>query len=145
MVRGNWLFVSLFVALLLFGGARPAPAQDTELKALKGEWKAVSMIESGKRRDPSYYHFPWITFFPGQRKVKMPYASDACESFESTFAIDASKTPHALDVTGEDGKPRKGIYKIEGDELWINFGSVGDKRPNSFDGKKDTTVIYKKK
>jgi uncharacterized protein (TIGR03067 family) len=135
------LAVSLFAPLF---GPSVASAQDEELKALKGEWRVVWVVEKGVKKKPDFYSNDSYIFFPKMGKFKWYVPADS-DWVEGTFTIDPGKNPKAMDKTwGQDGKPWKFIYKIQGDELWLAHGAQ-DQRPTSFSDRNISVTIYKRK
>ncbi len=61
----------------------------------------------------------------------------------ATYTIDASKTPHQIDITSQkDGKEENvyGIYKVDGD-TWKHSFSLAE-RPTEFKSKEGSGVHY---
>lgn len=52
----------------------------------------------------------------------------------SSFTVDPGRTPHGIDVVAEFDNVQRGIYKFEGDELWVCLNEAEDsERPTVFD------------
>jgi uncharacterized protein (TIGR03067 family) len=108
------------------------PKKTDDAETLKGNWKAVSLTQSGQAvpaEIASHLKFK----FDGKSYVNK--MEDMVE--EGGYTIDATKTPKTIDFdikTGDDkGKKQFGIYKIEGEKLTIVVAKPGSKdRPNSF-------------
>jgi uncharacterized protein (TIGR03067 family) len=71
--------------------------------------------------------------------------------FDSTFNLDATKTPKQIDMIGTEGQLRgkvaQGIYALEGDVLTICYTMPGGARPTAFESKPgsgSTLVIWKR-
>jgi uncharacterized protein (TIGR03067 family) len=71
--------------------------------------------------------------------------------FDSTYSIDATKNPQTIDMVGTEGeakgKPARGIYKLDGDQLTICYVMPGKDRPASFESKPDSgayLVVWKR-
>jgi RNA polymerase sigma-70 factor (ECF subfamily) len=119
-------------------------AADAEAKGLDGTWKFVSLTVDGKEAPEEFVQKGrWVIqsksiTFPGPVKGK------------STFEVDPSRSPKAMDMTGVDG-PGQGktiecIYKIEGERLTICLPggkreSPGRPRPLEFSGGEGMSLV----
>jgi uncharacterized protein (TIGR03067 family) len=123
-------------ALLLLCVIGPIAADDPkktdDAETLKGNWKAVSLSQSGQAVPAEIASHLKFTFDGKSYVNKMDEMVE-----EGSYAIDATKTPKTIDFdikTGDDkGKKQLGIYKIEGDKLTIVVAKPGgNERPASF-------------
>jgi uncharacterized protein (TIGR03067 family) len=126
----------LFVCLgLLLGGVafgREDAAKDRE--KLQGLWQAVHLEYQGKKAPPKEVEM-FVIRIKGDKLTFGPGADDRT----STFFLDPTKKPKAMDLRPEDG-PAKGkrlpvaIYAIEGDtlKLCLDKEDKGGGRPKEF-------------
>lgn len=150
-MRRRWVVV---VAVLATGWSRVGagdPVKD-DLAKMQGTWVAIKGILDGKEIE-------------GSTGVKLVFDGHKLTSGKgevSTFTIDPTKKPKAIDLT-PPGKKKitiPGIYQIDGDTLKLAFASakgtgnttgtgnkggveVG-KRPTDFEGKHGSAVILKR-
>jgi uncharacterized protein (TIGR03067 family) len=108
-------------------------AAKKDLQALQGTWTAV-IVERNGQKAPEDVLKNFKVVIKGD---KMIINVDG-DNRTSTFKLDPSKKPRALDNTPEEG-PKKGvslpaIYELDGDALKICFDNEGvsDKRPSEF-------------
>jgi uncharacterized protein (TIGR03067 family) len=117
--------VACFFALCVEQEKEKSPMNDHE--RIQGVW----MLVSGQRHG---------TPFPDEvtKNVKLVFSKDAMTTINRgretrvSFTLDAEKAPKEIDVD-MDGAKGLGIYALEGDELKILHGEVGDERPKRFD------------
>ena len=113
---------------------------------LKGTWKLTEATLGGTK-------LPEAAIAPLRLELgDGTYALTGAESPDrGTIAVDATKKPKSIDVTGTDG-PNKGktfpaIYELQGDLLRICYDLSGKKRPAEFKSTKGTQeflVTYQK-
>jgi uncharacterized protein (TIGR03067 family) len=95
---------------------------------VQGEWELVSGARHGKA-------------FPEEvvKRVTLVFEKDALttkngdRSSVARFTLKPDTTPKGIDLDME-GSVGEGIYALEGDELRILHGEVGEARPKGFDG-----------
>lgn len=133
----------VLAVLFLVGADKP----EDDAKKLEGAWDLVGEQVGGKLRpikkgDLDYYQMK----IAGNR---MTIKGAAAQSTE-TFKIYPTKSPKAIDSyirlvsTNGDKGPEiiiPGIYKFEGDKLYIAGGEIGKKRPTDFTG---TVQVYQR-
>lgn len=110
----------------------PAQSPASEVARHQGVWQVESFLRDGKETDPAIARSITRTV-EGDHVV---WKRDG-KSFAGTgLVLDPSAKPAAIDVIPDGGKSRGdrvlGIYKYEGDELWICMADPGDPRPRAF-------------
>jgi uncharacterized protein (TIGR03067 family) len=135
------VLVIVAVGLLLGAGA-PSPkekedAAKQEQQKLQGVWKPASVETGGEKREEKDIA-NWKLTIAGNKIT----AKDGDELLnESTFTLDPSAKPKAIDVTctggADKGKDFKGIYLLEDDTLTICV-TEGKDRPEGFVSKANT-------
>jgi uncharacterized protein (TIGR03067 family) len=120
-------FMLVAVCALLLGPDKKGDKQPmADQEKIQGTWALVAGERSGK-------------LLPGEvaQHVKLVFARDKRTTrnkdrhTEATFKLDSSKTPKEIDLDME-GNVGKGIYQLDGDNLKIAHGEVGDARPREF-------------
>jgi len=124
-------------------GDKPAPED------LSGTWE-ITLASAGAERGKITFKLrnPQWVIKNGEIAVKKEAAvarsaktSDAntiidALGYNSTFTLDTTKKPYAIDITPQEGpdkdKTREGIYVLEGDSLRILVAPTGAKRPEEF-------------
>jgi uncharacterized protein (TIGR03067 family) len=129
------------IVLLAVVPAAPVPEPDaarSDQDRMQGTWKAVS-VESGGKKRPDQDTKNW-TLTVSENRMTARDGDDLLD--ESTFTLDAGKTPRAIAITyvaGPDkGKKLTGIYLIEKDTLKICVTPQGKNGPTEFVSKPDT-------
>src|SRR5690348_4958807 len=105
---------------------------DTE--NLAGKWSCVSATNDGKPIANDTV-----------QKLRLSLTSDGGYKtelgsqvlFDSTYKLDANKTPKQIDIVGTEGQLRgkvaQGICRLDGDSLTICYTMPGGARPTAFE------------
>jgi uncharacterized protein (TIGR03067 family) len=135
------LLVALACSFLVSTGRAADPAAAGDKDRIQGTWSVVSGEHGGKP-------------IPAEvaRNVKLVFAGNKLTTMnkdrktEATFKLDPDKKPKEIDVD-MDGNVGKGIYQLDGDNLKIAHGEVGDPRPKDFPEKEGSglTVLVLKR
>ena len=97
-----------------------------DVEKIQGTWLLVSGERGGKPLPPE------IT-----KNIKLVFAGDKLTTknkdrkSEASFKLDATTKPKEIDIDME-GSVGRGIYQLDGDNLKIAHGEVGDPRPTEF-------------
>jgi uncharacterized protein (TIGR03067 family) len=130
----------LLVVVIAFGslGSRSGAGDEgtrRDQKLLQGTWKAVSGEAAGKNLPKQRVEDLTVVFSGDKMTVTTSNGSR-----ESTFRLDATKKPKAIDLVDENGQTAPGIYDFEGDTLRMCLNQGGGERPSSFLTKPDTRL-----
>ena len=115
---------------------------------LVGVWKCVSAVNNGKALSDETVKVLRLTV-----TKEGGYKTERGEEvlFDSTHKIDATKTPHEIDLIGTEGankgKAAQGIFTLEGDTLTICYTMPGKERPKELaspPGSEATLVVWKR-
>jgi hypothetical protein len=71
---------------------------------------------------------------------KATLKGDGPQASTATVILDATRKPPAIDINLDDGKPLKGVYKLEGDTLTISHGRPGGPRAKEFKSTADNNA-----
>ena len=116
--------LSVSVAVLLLSTIGRAGDAKKDEAQLKGTWTVISEEDNGKA---SKVKDATVTIGAGKITVKVKGKKDQ----ESTYKVDTTKKPKAIDIVVDDGKKSKlGIYELDGDTLKLCFGEKA--RPTEF-------------
>ncbi len=128
---------SISVASLVIIGlfAKDTTAQDTKLQ---GTWLVISAKEAGE--DTKEPVGDKVTFSDTRMTVQ---PNDPSEKAPPPLAIkiDATKTPHQIDITfkkGDEASVVKAIFGIQDGVLKLCMAAPGEARPTTLESKKDT-------
>jgi uncharacterized protein (TIGR03067 family) len=111
--------------LLAANNTKEKPVMGDQQK-IQGTWTLVSVERNGKPLpDEVIQHIKLI--FAGDKLT----TQSKDRKTEGTFKLDSNKTPKEIDLD-MDGHIGKGIYQLDGDNLKIVHGEVGDARPQDF-------------
>jgi len=96
---------------------------------LTGTWKVTSLEVGGM--DVEQAKGSLFTFKDGKLTMKSEQGERT-----STYKLDTSKKPATIDTTSkngdQEGRTRKGIFEVKGDELTLCVTFQGDDRPTKF-------------
>jgi uncharacterized protein (TIGR03067 family) len=105
---------------------------ERELEQLQGTW-TVTTLELEGQRFPSAMLGGASLVIQGDRFISNGMGA----VYEGTVTLDASATPHRLDLHfdagPEAGHVNPGIYRLEGDSCLICLATRGSERPGSFE------------
>ncbi len=129
------LFLCSMLAVVL-GSNEPARGDDakSDKNQLQGTWQVTAGVSDGKPIPKDQLERMKIVF-AGEKMSLFP--PDGKKALESTFVVDSSKEPKAIDTTraegGARGKTANGIYELDGDTLKLCLPVRLDKeRPTAF-------------
>jgi uncharacterized protein (TIGR03067 family) len=121
--------------MILMGGWSLAAEQEGNKQAMTDEAKLQGtwVLVSGERHGEAFSD-------ETLKSVKLTFAGDVLitqnkdRANEAKFQLHADQTPKAIDLLMKDAVGQ-GIYELQGDDLKILHGEVGDGRPTKFDVK----------
>ena len=139
------IMVSPFAAL---GGAQKGNLNEADIAKLQGVWQATQFIDSSEKPAPPDEVKELRFEFKAEKTTQ--YKGKDRPGRPGTYKIDAEKKLKAIDINF--GQVSEGIYKFEGDELYLCVvsGARNDKvppRPTEFKASKDapyTLIVLKK-
>lgn len=127
-MRSIHLIAPLFLCpcLVLLARAEDAPRGQngrSDQQLLQGTWKVVKRVKNGQAEDVTEH--PSTMRFAGRNVTE---SRDGHDVQEGTFAIDGSKSPRRITLTGTKGihadKVFEAIYSIEGDTLKLAYSTA---------------------
>jgi uncharacterized protein (TIGR03067 family) len=136
--------VRLFVvlgALLLVAADKPADAAKKDLDALQGTWEMAALEVNGQPVPEEKIRGTTLTIKGDKYTVKVKD-----KSHQTTFKLDPSQKPKAIDMFFPDGpelpKLSKGVYEIDGDTFRLcRHQMPGKDRPAQLGSWPDTGLF----
>jgi uncharacterized protein (TIGR03067 family) len=127
----GWTALACVAIGLLFSQPKKDEVKDPSLD-LQGGWKMVLLFVNGEEVPADQAQSGELVVLDDEYRPKLGATVET-----STFKLDATKKPKAIDFTYTSGfskgKTIKGIYKIDGDDLTICRGLGPEKdRPDEF-------------
>jgi len=128
-------------AASLIGAAVLSGAEPVSVKQIIGTWKCISATIDGR---------PLAGDTAGQLRLTLTadrYKTERGDQvlFDSTYTIDAAKSPAQIDMIGTEGdlkgKTAPGILKLDGDALTICYVMPGKERPKTFESEPQSGVF----
>ena len=109
--------------------------------SLQGTWTCVSATINGSPLAEE-----------ARKQLKLTMTTDRFKTergdqvlFDSTYTIDPTKSPPAIDMVGTEGelkgKPALGIYKLDANQLTLCYVMPGSPRPTAFDSQTNSGVF----
>lgn len=134
MKRLTGMLLLACVAVVGNADDNKSDAAKEDLKKLAGTWTLVSMEFDGKKAQAG--DIKDITAVVKGNTVKALHKDEV--KSESTFSVDPTKKPKAIDATGilgpDKGKTSVGIYELDDETFKICY-TEGKKRPTEFSAK----------
>jgi uncharacterized protein (TIGR03067 family) len=98
-----------------------------DLEALQGKWEMTASELDGKKQAVGQVRTVKGSAYSIEKDGKV--------LGKGTLKLDSSASPKAIDITREGGKPRLGIYTIDGDVQKVCIAPEGKDRPKEFTSK----------
>ncbi len=129
------ILLVLFTGLLLAADAPKADATKKDMELFQGTWTVYVVERDGMPVPEDEIKALRLTVQGNKRTLKV---GDEVRA-QSTFKLDASKSPKWIDVTLESGDMKgqtfHGIYEIDADTQKTCITLKGDERPKDFTSK----------
>jgi len=139
--------VALITLGLVLGVDAPCSGEDrvdaktVDAKTLPGTWTCVSATIDGRPLADET-----------RKQLKLTMTADRFKTergdqvlFDSTYTVDATKTPPQIDMIGTEGelkgKPALGILKLDANQLTLCYVMTGSPRPTAFDSQPQSGVF----
>ena len=146
MNRKTILLVGIAVVSSLVAPAAQGDETVTA-KAIQGSWTCHSAVIDGRPLGDEIV-----------KQLRLTLTADRYKSergdqvlFDSTYTLDANKTPAHIDMVGTEGdlkgKSAPGILKLDGDRLTMCYVMPGKDRPTAFDSQPQSgafLVVWKR-
>ncbi|MCI0640818.1 MAG: TIGR03067 domain-containing protein [Gemmataceae bacterium] len=136
-------FMLLIAYQLSLAAQDDASAKD--LKLMQGTWLTEFVESNGKPANDKEKLVKFKITFQANKYIL--YFNDK-EFTKGTFKLDAGKKPSSIDATPSDGpfkdKVQPGVYKFEGETMFINFGKPDSPRPEDFKTKPGTDQVLQR-
>jgi uncharacterized protein (TIGR03067 family) len=141
--RKDWVWGSIrlagIVLTALASTSLADEAAEEESRKLEGTWKFVSLMSDGQEA-PKEVIEKWRWSVRGD---EITWGDPIQGETKTSFKIDPSKSPKAIEITALDGKTKgkslQGIYRFEGERLTVCLpegrqAEEGRTRPEEFGG-----------
>ncbi len=107
-------------------------ASPTDLQALQGVWRVEAVFRAGRALPKE--QFDAMTFAFVQDRFQQSGVASR-DVVTGRFELDPTAIPKTIDIHLErpqrEAKSSLGIYKLEGNHLWLALSEPGDERPTS--------------
>jgi uncharacterized protein (TIGR03067 family) len=130
----RWLSLVVVCSLMGSVGTAQDKAGSSDKDKIQGTWSAVAGQHNGKAVPSDQVKGVQVVFTGDKLILK-----SSGKEMELTFKLDPSKKPKEIDVDF-GGKTGTGIYELDGDNLKIAHGELGDPRPKEFVSKEGSGV-----
>ncbi len=118
------------VARLAAAGGDGTAAKRPPAEAIEGTWLRLAVQNSVPQLEEDWRFEGGKLVFLQHRAVRSP--EELKRWGKATYKLDPARTPHAMDLTMEDGKKVRGIYLLADDVLVVCLSKPGAARPRKF-------------
>jgi len=131
---------ALLILALWFPGADPKDDAKKDLEKMQGTWTVQKLVRDGMEMPAEATTKMSIEI----SKNKMTVHAEGRPGEEAEVTLDPSAKPAQFDFTptnATDKKVRQGLYKFEGETLYLCWTRGGGERPKAFESKPDTMIV----
>src|SRR5262245_53482962 len=129
----SWAFGIAMLATACAGDGQRSGTSEGDHEKIQGTWQLVKFDAPPGKQPPEAVLAKMQMVFTMNRIVTRV---DGKVVEETTFNLDATKSPKWIDVISSQGtskgKTAQGIYELKGDDLTICIGPSGQNRPTEF-------------
>ena len=132
---------SLLLLAFLLPAADPKDDAKKDLEKMQGTWKVEKLVRDGTDLPAEIRDKMSIVIEKNKMTVKTPDRAEVAE-----ITLDPSAKPAHLDFTptadnANGNKPRHGLYKFDGDTLYLCWTREGGDRPKEFESKPQSMIV----
>jgi uncharacterized protein (TIGR03067 family) len=131
---------SLLLLAFLLPAADPKEDAKKDLEKMQGTWKVEKLVRDGTEAPAEMRAKMNVVI----AKNKMTVQTEGRPGEEAEITLDPSTKPAQFDFTPgnpNDKNLRKGLYKFDGDTLYLCWTRGGGERPKAFESKPQSMVV----
>ncbi|HLW65596.1 MAG TPA: TIGR03067 domain-containing protein [Gemmataceae bacterium] len=123
---------------LLMPAADPNEDAKKDLQKMQGTWKVEKLTNNGTEAPAEIIAKMSVVI----AKNKMTVEAEGRPGEVAEVTLDPSKKPAHYDFTpANDSKQRHGLYKFDGEKLYLCWTRGGGERPKAFESKPDSMIV----
>jgi uncharacterized protein (TIGR03067 family) len=131
---------SLLLLALVMPAADPKEDAKKDLEKMQGTWKVQKLVNNGTEAPAEVVAKMSVVI----EKNKMTVQSEGRPGEVAEVTLDPSQKPAHYDFTPtnpNDNKPRQGLYKFDGDKLYLCWTRGGGGRPKDLESKPESMIV----